>query len=398
MNGSATDGIPSDFSLVKGGSFYYLLCRIGHVRPKIRTSSAFRAVVFPLVAWLPLLLFSLWKIDGTGPITDLPFVYDFSIHIRFLLALPILILAEDMVDPGLRVVLNRFIETDIITSSDAPLFWESVNDAKRKRDSAIPEAVLIALIMFISVANVMAIVEPGQFTWPVGLSTGVHDLAPDSLWYALIAAPIFQFYLFRWVWRIAIWSQLLWRISKLDLQLEGSHPDRLGGLSFVNFGQGRFAPLLFAASSVISSHIGVLIAFKSAALTDFQRLIPTFVIISMALFALPLAVFTPVLLRTKRRSLFEYGIWGQAYTQNFQQKWFAKPRKGPEPVLLGTPDIQSLADLITSFDTVARMSTLLPNRKLFAIFGVAALLPMAPLLLTIFPLTQILLTAVKFLL
>ena len=53
-----------------------------------------RIVVISCIAWLPLLLLSVFAGHGAGDAVKVPFLYDLEAHVRFLVALPILIAAE----------------------------------------------------------------------------------------------------------------------------------------------------------------------------------------------------------------------------------------------------------------------------------------------------------------
>lgn len=66
----------------------------------------------------------------------------------------------------------------------------------------------------------------------------------------------------------------------------------------------------------------------------------------------PLLVFSPKLLMTKRRGLLEYSALANEYTQSFDRKWIRKENPEGE-LLLGSADIQSLADLGNSFELCA---------------------------------------------
>ena len=82
-----------DFSLVLGGPLYQLF-----IRARINTDTLGllrrRVLVISLFAWLPLLLLSVWTGDAAGGVSKVPFFYDVDVHVRFLLALPLLLVAE----------------------------------------------------------------------------------------------------------------------------------------------------------------------------------------------------------------------------------------------------------------------------------------------------------------
>ena len=75
--------------------------------------------------------------------------------------------------------------------------------------------------------------------------------------------------------------------------------------------------------------------------------------------------------------------------RDFDRKWLrgAKPR---DEVLIGSADIQSLADLANSFEVVRSMRLVLVNKDAILQLGVALLLPILPLFLTVMPLKELL--------
>ena len=68
----------------------------------------------------------------------------------------------------------------------------------------------------------------------------------------------------------------------------------------------------------------------------------------------PLLVFSPQLAAAKRAGLREYGTLAQRYVREFDRKWLRGGAPPDEP-LVGSADIQSLADLGNSFEVVKEM-------------------------------------------
>jgi hypothetical protein len=83
----------------------------------------------------------------------------------------------------------------------------------------------------------------------------------------------------------------------------------------------------------------------------------------------------------------DYTVLGARYVHAFEQKWIASA--AAEEVLLGTPDLQSLADLANSVEVVRKMRVAPISIRLAAAIGAAAALPMLPLLLFEFPLADL---------
>src|SRR6185295_9374780 len=60
--------------------------------------------------------------------------------------------------------------------------------------------------------------------------------------------------LLAWLWRIVLIVMLFVRISRLQLLRVPSHPDRVGGLGFLERLPEAFAPVTFALSAMLASH------------------------------------------------------------------------------------------------------------------------------------------------
>jgi hypothetical protein len=75
---------------------------------------------------------------------------------------------------------------------------------------------------------------------------------------------------------------------------------------------------------------------------------------------------------------------GSRYVNAFDSKWLRNQGSPDEP-LIGTPDLQSLADLQNSLGTIDSMQWIPVSRRLLLEVVAAALLPMLPLLLIKYP-------------
>jgi hypothetical protein len=114
-----------------------------------------------------------------------------------------------------------------------------------------------------------------------------------------------------------------------------------------------------------------------------------FVILNVILILGPLMVFTPKLIALKRKGLLEYSTLATTYSRSFDQKWLRGGNEQNEP-LLGTGDIQSLADLSSSVENVGNMKTFPLNPGVVKGLVIAAVLPFLPLVATVIPLKDLL--------
>ena len=219
------------------------------------------------------------------------------------------------------------------------------------------------------------------------------NLTQAGDWYCHISIPIFQFIILRWYLRMLIWYLLLWRVSRLNLRLFPTHPDRAGGIGFLGAGSFAFASIVFAQGALFAGVMASRILYNGQNLMSFKLSIAAllgFVVLSVLG---PLLMFTPHLHRTRRNGLLDYGTLAMSYVKCFDEKWLRG--RGQSEEILGSPDIQSLADLSNSYAMVRKMR-LVPFSLDDAIpLVAAAALPVLPLLLTAMPLDAILNRLVK---
>jgi hypothetical protein len=179
-----------------------------------------------------------------------------------------------------------------------------------------------------------------------------------------------------------IWFKFLWQVSKLNLRLIATHPDRAGGLGFLGLSTYAFGPILFAQGSLLAALIATRVLYDGQDLISFRIEAGSLIAFFMLLVLCPLLVFTPHLMRAKRRGLQIYGRLAGRYVQAFEEKWIDGVESSRQE-LLGTGDIQSLADLGNSFAIVQEMRPVAFGFKNAARLAAATAAPLLPLALTV---------------
>ena len=375
-----------DFSLVLGGPLYQIFRR-AHLSGPALEHLRRRVLIIPLFAWLPLAVLSAIEGHLLGS-QNLTFLRDIESHVRFLVALPVLILAELLVHRCLRSVVKSFIERGVITWEDTPKFYLAIEASMRARNSSWLESALLIFTFTVGHWFWQHQNALGAATWyaaPDG--TGIH-LTLAGYWFSFVSVPIFQFILLRWYLRLAIWFHFLWRVSRLNLHLLPTHPDHAGGIGFLGKISFAFGPILFAEGSILAGLIASRIFYQGQSLMSFKVSIAVLTGFFVLVILGPLTMFTPHLARTKRDGLSEYGTTASVYAEEFDQKWVRGGAKGEE--ILGTADIQSLSDFAKSYAVVREMRLVPFALNDVARMVVVTVLPVLPLLLTIMPLEELL--------
>ena len=371
---------PEDFSLVLGGPLYQMYLRSGLVRPPVDLPER-RVIAFIVVTWVPLLVLTLAGGRALSGAT-VPFLFDLDVHIRFLLALPLLIGAELVVHQRLRVTVSQFIDRGIIAPEDRPRFFEIIAAAMRLRNSAAIEVVLIvaAITVGYGIWRESMVLHVGSWYVAVG-PAGDERLTVAGWWYAFVSLNLFRFVLLRWYFRLILWYVFLWRVSRLPLRLNPLHPDRAGGLGFIGQSVHAFTPVLVAHTVVLAGVIGGRIWYEGMKLPAFQLEIVGAVALLLAIVLAPLTFFVLKLARAKREGARQYGLLATQYVDEFREKWMRDRRPDGEP-LVGSADVQSLADLANAHDVVREMRVLPLDRQAVVTLAIVLALPYLPLMLT----------------
>ena len=387
MNHSLDNEKPYDFSLVLGGPLYQLF-----IRAKINTDTLGllkrRVLVISLLTWLPLLLLSVLAGEAVGGAIKVPFIYDVDVHVRFLVALPLLLVAELVVHKRIRLIVQQFVERGIVPTQARPEFEAIIGSAMRLRNSMVIEILLIVLVWTGGHYLWSSQVTLETATWYAVVVDGQHRFSPAGYWYAYISIPIFQFMLLRWYFRIFIWARFLWQVSRMDLHLVPTHPDRAAGLGFLGGSAAAFMPLLLSQGVLLAGQIANHIFYEGDTLLNFKPEIVAAVVFLLFLVLGPLCVFAPSLAQAKRQGLLEYGALASRYVDGFEQKWL-RGGAPPDEQLVGSGDIQSLNDLAGSFEVVNSMRPFPFSKTIVLQTAIAALVPVLPLALTMISLEDI---------
>ena len=370
---------PPDFSVVLGGPLFQLL-RKAHLEGDHLELLRRRLIFFIGITWLPLFLLAV--VDPVaGSVDRTSFLRDIEVHARFLVSLPALIAAELVVHSRMLPVARRFVERRIILPKDLPRFYRAVESAFALRNSIPLEIALLAAVYIFGLwfwNGRFAIQAPTWYAMPGGR----WHLTPAGFWYVFVSIPIVQFILLRWYVRFFIWYRFLWQVSKIPLNLIPTHPDRAGGLGFLGGISYAFGPVLFGQGAVLAGLVASRVLYQGDSLLSFKLQAGGFVVLFVVVVFAPLIMFTSQMARSRRNGLADYGLLAQRYVEGFQEKWIADYGSNSGE-LLGTGDIQSLADLGNSYTVVNEMRMVPFGLQDITRLAAATAAPMVPLLLLV---------------
>ena len=388
------DRCPSEnitsFSLVSTGVIRRFLRRLGILHSAHRLRTAFVCLGF---VYLPLVMLS--GIDGTawGNKVQIALLHDFSVYARFLIGLPLLIAAEPIIDQLAQQAASTLNSSGIIRQDEIPAFHAALERIVHLRDS-IPVVILLGILSllpyFLFFADYQWLSSEVS-TWHGSMQKG---LTLAGWWFALAASPFLRFLIFEWLWRGILWGLFLWKVSKLNLELLPTHPDRVGGLGFLLHVQEQFGVLAMALGSVVAGQFANEIFHFGGTYKAMTAPMGVFVALSVLIILLPLTFFSPQLFKARYQGLHRYSVAGRKITHKFDTKWVRQVGPPPES-MIGTQDPSSLIDYISSYDVISKTRLVPITRHAVMYIAALAAAPFALVWLLATPLERVVEEIVK---
>lgn len=361
MTSNATQRL--EYRLGEGGLLRRMegVCRLTHVRAQIAAAV--------LVTWLPIVSLSLLVEARSG--AREPLFYQPAMHVRLLVALPILLILDHVFPKVCRHALELLTGQSFVPPQTLPRLENALRRAVRATDSPMPEAFLALVSVGVGIATFLGHLPLIGFTHP-------QPLSPAQVWYALVDLPLFQFLLWRSLWRWMIWIRVLYHLSRLDLRLVPTHPDRCGGIAFLRLPSMDYcALLLFAVASVLCAEWGAYFRVDDS-LASFKPLILAFGTLATLIAFGPLLSFGPLLYRARRAGLLEVSTMATAASRRFHQRWIEGGDRSGRSFGF---DVQSLAATVQTYrETVEQMRVVMFDKKDLIKLLTATLLPAVPII------------------
>lgn len=341
-----------------------------------------RILVLSGIAWLPLVILTLF--DATLISTDitLPFIKDVVPYVRGLIVIPLLVMADNVIEP-MMIKTSSYLRTSGII---AELDMKQLENAEettaylinRKWIQVLLAALAITVSWVLQADYVDMWTERNVTSWALHLEADKVDETLAGMWFLLITSPMVSFLLYRWIWRFIVWSIFLYRVSRMKLELYASHTDLSGGLAIIGYGQSLFVIIFFIMASLISSDLASNILYEGEKLVDAKLVVLVFIISSISVIATPLFFFTSKLVSLKRKSLAEYGELQQQISRDFHQHWIKDESKD----LVDSMQPSAMADYSAVYEIVSTMRIVPLTPKAIVFLAGLLFLPFSPLALT----------------
>jgi hypothetical protein len=347
------------------------------------------------IAWLPLLFLSSVSGDLAGVLGPGSFLQDIAVHARFLVALPLLVIAESVCVPRLGAIVRQIANSAFIGELDRPRFDSALASTRRLLESRFAEFGVI-FVAYLIVAAIMNAAEAQQIPAWHRAGAGLGHQSPAGWWGLLISLPLLLVFLLGWLWRFVLWIRLLWLISRLNLHLLAAHPDRAGGLLFVSYSIRAWTLPALAPCVIAAGVIANRIIHDGASPYSYKFQVLGLVVSMIVLYTAPLAVFYRNLVSTWRLAIPTYGALAGLVGHEFERQWFKQPHALDEDPL-HTPAFSATTDLYQVVENVYRMKFVPIDAHSVIFMAVVTMLPFVPLLLITEPLDALLKSIAGFL-
>jgi hypothetical protein len=375
--------ISREISLVRGGPFYR-----GQKAIRLLTSERWnlgkRVAVAIVVGWVPLVVLTLlFKPHATVGLLE-----EYPVNVRLLIAVPVLLAGQKLMDDIFRMIVHHIREAELLSPPEQAKMDLAISSLVRLRDSIVAEVIIVAIVYLHYATVVESRMQIAQ-AWALNDVGTSHHLSAAGWYYAIVSQLLYQFLLGISLWKWLLWVLLLFRLSRLDLRLVPTHPDHHGGLGFLGISPLAIAPTVFVTSAAIGSTWRTEILVHGAHLKDFKIHAIVLLVIVLVVAVGPLVLFVPKLGRLLRRGILQYGTLGQLQSTEFHKKWILN-RTGHEEEFLSAPEISSLIDYASSYESVEKMQPFPLDRSALVGLLIAVAIPMLPVVVAEIPFVTVL--------
>jgi len=342
-------------------------------------------VVAMTVGWLPPAILA-----ASGDAATHAFLTDFAALAKYLLAVPLLLIADWASAPRLAKIAAHFLDAGIVRRSQQPQFDSIVASAWDLGQSWLGGVGVIVLAYAIVAALYWSVPVSDLPEWHQVSTGGATMRSPAHWWVFLVSLPLLLSLILGWTWRWFLWTRLLWQISRLDLHLVASHPDRAAGLTFVSYSVRACWPLACAFTAILAGNVANAALHHGTPLLDYKYLVVEATVFAVMFITAPLVVFSAPLLRTWRRGVFEYGALAEHCGREFEQRWLAARNPEAGESLLRQTDGSTVSSLYHIVDRVYDLRLVPVDFISVVMLVLAALLPFVLVILVTLPIEAIL--------
>ncbi|HKC45662.1 MAG TPA: hypothetical protein VKC64_17660 [Burkholderiales bacterium] len=389
MSSPASADSRDDISLVRDDPPFRWQRSIGLIPRSGGLGVGRRAVFWTALAWLPIALWAWWAgraLPEQGQ-TPEPLLQHFGVHARLLVGVPLLIIAEAVAQNIMIRLFPQFLHARIVRPTDMPKFRAVLARTARLRSATVPWVIIIGVALAWAFTGTV-VHRAHELLWAAEGGSG-PSLGFGGWWYVYVGRPIFIVLLLGWLWRLILLGVTLKGIAKLDLAIVPTHPDRAGGLGFVEKFPAAFSIVVFVIAMVIAGGWGHDAEFHSLDVHSLYPMMAAALVIALLVFLSPYLALAGPLARAKKQALLDYATMVARHGWAVRSKWILGDAKVDEP-LLDAPEIGPVADTISLYEAVQRMRPIPLGRAAALAIAVPLLIPFIAVLAIQIPLKELL--------
>jgi hypothetical protein len=359
-------------SLVRGDAVFRLQRRIGLI-PATGLGVGRRALLLATVTWFPIMVWAVVQRRLLPGAVDEPLLQHFGVHVRCLVAIPLLVLGEAVAHGVTVRLVPYFVDSGLVREADRDAFREAVLGVVRLRDSARPWIMIAGLVIAWSYVSPVTI-DVHEIVWAEETRPAA-TLGFGGWWYLFVVRPVYLALLVGWVWRLVLLFVLFRRIARVGLSIVPSHPDGAGGLAFLERMPTAFSMVVLAASTLLASRWAHDVVYHEVHVQTLRLPAIAFLVAMLVLFLAPLLLFLPTLAPAKRQALLDYGALVGEQGRLVRRRWIAR-EPIPDSDLLSAPEIGPVADAISLYEAVAKLRPAPIGRSAILAIALPAALPL----------------------
>lgn len=387
-----TDGRETALELVLGDAPSRLQRRL-RLMPADGLGVGRRALLFALVAWLPIAVWAVVRGRALQGALAEPLFQHFGVNVRCLVAIPLMVIAEATSHGAASRLVRRLEVFGMVPAATRSDLDAAIRSLARLRDAWLPWVFVVGLVVGLLWLTPDA-EHNHELVWAESDAPGSLEMGFGGWWYVLVARPLFVALAVAWLWRIAFWAIALGRIVRLDLAPVPTHPDGMFGLGLLQRTPIAFAPFVLGISCVVASVWAHQVLYHGVRVETLAAPAAAFVALMTLLQLAPLLGVMPVLSKWRRQALEDYGALLSRHGRLVHQRWI-EGRELEDTRVLEAPELGPVADTISLYEAAKQAQALPVTRQTLVLVLAPIVLPLLAVVALQIPLREILKVLLK---
>ncbi len=356
--------------------------------PAVAVSRRRMAMLLVAIAWLPLALLC-WR-DGklAGDAVDIALLVDPVAYSRYLVAIPLLVLFHAIVDRRTADALTMLGRTGVVAGSATAAVAALFEQAERSWQSRKVRLALATVSVAMAALAWPAKSLVGVSTWVWHTVDGTVQVTAAGWWNLLVSGPIVRWLLLLALWRLLVWGRLLWRLAKMPLNYIPLHPDRCGGIGFLDAVQVGFAGFGAACGFQFGCLVASAVIYGGYDIESMKSAAAALTVVMIVVIFAPSLAFIRPLQRVTRDAEQRFWAWSARAALHVDRA-MSETSDDAIAAQLGTSSVSSLTDATALLREARRLQPIPVRLRSLLAVAVVMLVSMALPLLPLLPLQQI---------